>query len=235
MFKPIVDDHANLYQKIVSQIKKLIAQGKLQPGDRLPPERELCSLLNVSRTSIREALKILTALGLVDIRHGQGVFVAEMNTDQVIVQLASLLVARQDSIKDLFEIRKIIETQAAAWAAERAAEDEIEDIVAIAGVSVERVEAGDLSLTEAKELDTRFHNTIAEATHNAVLVRIMYNLLDILSESRSQSLVIPHRAEKSTYEHRDIAARIEGRDIRGAGDAMLRHLEGVERSIFQTS
>ena len=89
LFEPVVEEHHSRAQRIVAQLRRLMVEGKLKPGDRLPPERELARQLNVSRTSLREAVKILSAMGLLSIQQGRGVFVTEANMEALLRALRS--------------------------------------------------------------------------------------------------------------------------------------------------
>src|SRR5688572_7071139 len=107
MFKSINEERKTFSRKVVEHIKELIMSGKLKPGDKLPPERELAEKMDVSRPTIREAFKILSATGLLDIRQGNGVFVAAQSVR--LDNLATFLFMQSDTIHELFEVRKMIE------------------------------------------------------------------------------------------------------------------------------
>ena len=111
-----------IYEQIVDQIGQLVAQGQLQPGDRLPSERELVERFQVSRASIREALSALEMMGLIEVRSGEGTFIRQVNIESVVTPLAWMLFIEKDTDLELYEARKILEVQAAGLAAERAEE-----------------------------------------------------------------------------------------------------------------
>src|SRR3989475_3438037 len=110
-----------IYEEIVRQVKQLIAEGRLKSGDRLPPERELAEKFVVSRTSVREALRALESLGLIEIRAGEGTFVREMSVDELVGPLALVLTSQREAIGELFEARRGLEPAIAALAAGRRA------------------------------------------------------------------------------------------------------------------
>src|SRR5437867_12526511 len=109
-----------IYEEIVRQVKQLIAEGRFKSGDRLPPERELAEKFVVSRTSVREALRALESLGLIDIRPGEGTFVREVSIDALVGPLALLMTTQREAIGELFEARRVLEPALAALAARRA-------------------------------------------------------------------------------------------------------------------
>jgi len=220
-----------LSQKIVSRITDAIVRGELKPGDKLPSERELAAQFQVSRTAIRDAIKILSGRGVLRVRHGAGIFVEESSCKIEDTLMLSTLFseANLNSVhtRDLFEIRKTLETQAAEWAANRAEAVHLKRLRTI--LNEARKNKDDLSLLS--EHDARFHVAIAEASQNLLLVKIMWGLLDALSESRKQSLKIPNRALVSLREHEFIVKAIEIHDPIQAREAMFNHLTSVESSI----
>ena len=115
-----------IYEDVVSQIHELITDGRLKAGDQLPSERELAETFKVSRTSVREALRALETQGLMVTRTGMGTFVADLPTESLVELLAKLLIEAKDALADIFEMRKLIEPQIAALAAERASKSDIE-------------------------------------------------------------------------------------------------------------
>lgn len=233
MFKPVSNKHESVYEKVVKQLRNSILEGKLKPGDKLPGERNLAEYLGVSRSSLREALKRLSVEGLVNIKHGQGVFISERDPEQIILQFAQGLFAGNDTLKDLFEIRKIFEVQAAKWAAERVNKDQIllleNDVIK---TLIMLKEEKHRNLINIAEHDCNFHNNLAILSGNAVLEKIMFNLIDLINESRMQTFSIPKRLYTSIEEHLEIVRAIEKKDPLLAGEAMLKHLENVERDLL---
>ncbi len=223
MFQPISDNKA-LSEKIISQITDAVARGDLKPGDRLPTERDLASQFHVSRTVIRDAVKTLSGRGILNVRHGVGIFVAQPSESELDVTSRIL---QQAALQDLFDIRKLLEAEGAAWAAQRRQPHHLErlrSIVADARQHTDQPEA-------LSQRDAQFHMAIAEASRNLVMVKVMMALLDLLEKSRQDSLRIPGRAVASLDQHEEIADAIEKRDPERAKQAMLEHLDAVEQSI----
>ncbi|MDK2820256.1 MAG: hypothetical protein PWP31_221 [Clostridia bacterium] len=234
LFKPINRNPKNVYHRVVDEIKQSIFEGKMTPGDRLPAERELAEMLGVSRTSVREALKMLEAQGLVTIRHGQGVFISEQDADEYLKNFANHLLVNEETVSHLFEVRKTLEPQTVRWVAKRASDADINDIynhVVTTQEQLKKLGSGRLSLLAGH--DSNFHNYLAKATGNTVLVRLMNSMLDLLADSRSRSLSIPSRGESSLEDHYKIVKALIRRDAEGAAAAMLEHLEDVEKQIIK--
>lgn len=231
VFEPVVLENQNRSQRIVAQIRDLISNGKLKPGDKLPSERELSARLNVSRVSLREAIKTLAAMGLVEVKRGQGVFIIEANIETVISQFAGMLVFKKDEVLQLFEVRKTLEVQAARWASERARPEEIQNLMQLVDEAKSHVTDFTVDYQVARRHDVQFHECIINASKNIVLFRVMNSLLDIFEESRAKTLAIPGRAAKSIFDHERIAVAISRREPEKAGFEMYQHIEDVENSI----
>lgn len=233
IFKPINPNPKSVYHRVVDEIKKSIFEGRLSPGERLPAERVLADMLGVSRTSVREALKMLASEGLVSIRHGQGAFISEQDPDEYLKKFASHLTVNRETVGHLFEIRKVLEPQAARWVAEKGSEDDIQELTVMVATTMQqlgRLRSSRLSLLAGH--DSNFHYRLAQATGNSVLVRLMHSMLDLLADSRSRSLSIPGRGERSVEEHYEIVKALLRRDAGEAAAAMLKHLEDVEKQII---
>src|SRR5439155_4866644 len=117
-----------IYQEIVRQVKQMIAEGRLESGDQLPAERELAEKFVVGRSSVREALRALESLGLVEIRPGEGTFVREVSVESLIEPLALVMASQREAIGELFEARRMIEPALAALAARRATPEELHEM-----------------------------------------------------------------------------------------------------------
>ncbi|MFZ5632160.1 MAG: FadR/GntR family transcriptional regulator [Bacillota bacterium] len=230
-FQPVVTENISRSERIVSQIKSLILEGKLKQGDKLPPERELAELMNVSRTSVREAIKTLSAMGLVIIRKGHGVFISEADLESVINRVGDALVIKKDEIEQLFEVRKILETQAAEWAAERATDEQILYINGLVSEAKAACEKTDTKVEVMTGYDRIFHNAVIEASQNNILAMLNNGLLEALNKVRAKTMRVPGRVAQSILDHEEIARAIVSRDGKRASKAMYTHIESVEQSI----
>ncbi|CAG7616256.1 FadR/GntR family transcriptional regulator [Paenibacillus allorhizosphaerae] len=236
MFKSVNEERKTFSRKVVDRIRELIVSEQLKPGDKLPSERELADLMNVSRPTIREALKILSATGFIHIRQGNGVFVAEQSDR--LDNLAALLFLQTDTIYELFDVRKMIETESAAKAAVKGTSAYLEQICfmtqdgydkAVVRQSFATAEERESFLSDS---DQQFHLMIAEAAGNEVVIRIMNHLIDLLRQSRMQSMKIPGRVEQSLKEHMLIAEALKDRNAELARTRMFDHLTSVEKALL---
>jgi len=231
-----------LYEELAELIRQKVSAGELAPGDRLPGEIELAASLGVSRPSVREALKILRALGVVSIRHGDGVYVTASDAQDIVSRLAPRQVLLPESLYDLYEVRKTLECQAAAWAAQRATAEQVRELQAIVEQMKGAVESepaasdrleGTGFLDRLEELDKAFHHQVVLATGNSLLVGLMDSLVGMVCESRRYSLSIPGRAIQSVYEHDRVLEAVASRRPVAAARAMFVHIDSVQRSVFR--
>ena len=218
-----------IYEEIVRQVKAMIAEGRLKGGDRLPPERDLAEKFVVSRTSVREALRALESLGLVEIRPGEGTFIRQMSVEALVEPLALVMLSQREATGELFEARRLLEPALAALAAARATPEEIQEMDRILEEQAREVAAGRTGLAQ----DAQFHAAIGAASHNRAITRIAYAIMDLLAQSREESLNTPGRPTRSHDSHRRVLAAIRGRDAEGARLAMLEHLESVESLVLR--
>lgn len=233
-FRPVTDSPQSLDTRVVAYIRDLIEAGSLAPGDRLPPERDLAAQLGVSRTVLREALHTLAAFGLVDLQHGRGVFITAGSTRATAERLTHAFSVNDSAqrLRDLFEIRRVLEGAAAEWAAERATDEQIAELRTIVHEADAIYAHEPLDVAAAGALDARFHATLAAASANRTLLQLMVALVDELGVSRGRSLSIPGRPQKSAQQHERLLDAIAAHDASAARRAMLQHLNDVERSIL---
>jgi GntR family transcriptional repressor for pyruvate dehydrogenase complex len=216
-----------IYEEIIRQIKAMIAEGRLQSGDRLPPERELSEKFVVSRTSVREALRALESLGFVEIRPGEGTFVREVSVEALVEPLAMMMLAQREAIGELFEARRLLEPAIAGLAARRATAEEVQEMERILDEQAREVAAGRTGLVQ----DGQFHAALATAAHNRAITRLVHGIMDLLTQSREESLSGPGRAHRSHEDHRRMLDAIRKRDEAAAEHAMREHLLGVEALV----
>jgi len=216
-----------IYEEVALQLERLILK-KLQPGDKLPAERELAEMLRVSRSSIRDAIRSLELMGLVEPRQGAGTVVCEVSAESVISPLTGLLLRQEQHIAELLDFRMMLEPGLAARAASHASAEEIAEMESILARQEEKIRRGDLAIDE----DSEFHYSVAVASNNSVVLKLLDILMDLLRETRERSLQIQGRPQKSLAGHRRIFAAIKRHDTEGASVAMRRHIEDVERIVL---
>lgn len=216
-----------VYEEVAKQIERLILK-KLQPGDKLPSERELAEMLRVSRGSIRDAIRGLELLGLVEPRQGTGTIVREISADSVVNPFANALKRRKELVSELIDFRKMLEPPLAARAATHASPEEVAEMEEILRRQEEKQHQGDAGVAE----DTEFHYSVALASDNSVVLKVIDILMDLLRDTRARSLQVEGRPQKSLSGHRRILAAIKRHDGEAAKAAMRRHLEDVEEIVL---
>jgi len=224
IFQPI--RRSRLYEGIVQQIQDLIAEKHLQPGDRLPGERELADRLSVSRQSVREALKVLDYLGVAEVRPGEGTFVASTPPTPLDPSVYSLL-SEHTFLLDLLEARRIIEEEILRLAARRATRDELEGIEKFLTARESELAAGEHDVAS----DLVFHEMLTEATGNTVLLSVMRHLNEMwvqVREKTGRKRTSPHKALRF---HRQILVAVRRRQHAAARRALRRHLDDMRAEI----
>lgn len=216
-----------VYEEVARQIERVILK-KLQPGDKLPAERELAEMLRVSRGSIRDAIRSLELFGLVEARQGTGTIVRDMHRDGAANPFADALKRRKEAVSELLDFRKMLEPPLASRAATHATAEEIAELEAILVRQEEKQSQGEPAVNE----DAEFHYNVALASGNTVVLKVIDILMDLLRETRTKSLQIDGRSQKSYQGHRRILAAIERHDSEAAKAAMLRHIEDVEEIVL---
>ena len=230
MLKPVEKKKA--YEDIVQQIRTLIEEGKLKRNDHLPSERDLSETFRVSRTTVREAIRTLESMRLLQSRQGNGTYVLASSEEALIQPLASALFKEKDDIFDIFYIRKIIEPHAAQLAAENATPQEIEEMEEVLRTQEECIGHGENII----ETDSAFHNLMVKATKNRVMERLIVALIDLLKKSRENYLMEDEndeRVKRSLEGHHRVLSAVKNGDCDAARKSMLQHLEDIEEIIFK--
>ncbi len=216
-----------VHEEVARQIEALIHQ-KLHPGDKLPAERELAELLGVSRSSIRDAIRRLELMGLVEPRQGAGTVVREISTDALVSPLANVIQHKRQLVGELLDFRRMLEPPLAGRAATHASAEDVaamEDILRRQGV---KVRGGEVAVEE----DTEFHYRIAMACGNSVVLKVLDVVMDLLRATRERSLQSEGRPQKSLAGHRRILSAIRRHDAAAAQAAMRQHIAEVEKMVF---
>ncbi len=227
LFRPI--QHARSAQEAAHQIEALILEGVLRGGDRLPAERELAIEMEVSRPILREAIKGLEAAGLLESRHGEGTFVADVIGTVFSPPVAQLLSSHARATRDYLEYRREVEGVTARLAAERATADDR----ALLGEAMDRMESANASGDAASEAraDIEFHALIGEMAHNLVLLhtlRSCYRLLeDGVFRNRDRLYSLPDGRTRLLEQHRAIFEAIMAGDARAAEAAARSHIDYI--------
>lgn len=216
-----------VYEDVARQIERLILK-KLRPGDKLPSERELAESLGVSRSSIRDAIRSLELMGMVEPRQGAGTIVCEISANSLANPLANALKRKEELVNELLDFRKMLEPPLAARAATHASAEEISEMEDILARQDKKQRQGESTIIE----DSEFHYAIAMASGNSVVLKVLDILMDLLRETRERSLQIAGRPQKSLAGHRRILSAIKRRDAEAAKAAMRRHIEDIEEIVL---
>ncbi len=227
MFNSLQVEDGILSVRAAQQIQERIRSGELRRGDRLPSERELSEYLGVSRTVVREAIKLLKAMGLVRVRQGVGTFIAEPGPEILEAPIAALMGSGPKVIADLHQVREILEPPIAAMAAQNAAEDHIARLEQ----AMHDMEANIFHLERYIEADQRFHSILAEATGNSVLQLVAYSIVDLMQRERHLCFASPGATQRGCYHHQRILEAVKARDSQAALAAMQDHLGQIRDDI----
>jgi GntR family transcriptional regulator, transcriptional repressor for pyruvate dehydrogenase complex len=209
-----------LYEQLEQLLRLYVEEHGLRPGDRLPSERVLAGALKVSRVSLRQATVSLEVQGLLEVRHGGGIYVRSLNVDP---ERLKTMLTRRRRLPDVLEAREAIECMLARLAATRRTEADLAAIDAALRAMAEDIANGGVG----EEADQRFHTAVADASKNRLLRDVMRALADPIQETRLESLGEPGRPPRSLSDHRRIAEAIRREDPRAAETAMRRHLKIV--------
>lgn len=212
----------SLHKQVADQLQELIVAESLLPGERLPGERELAARMGVSRTVIREAIRVLSDRGLVHVKSGCGTYVQEFSHKDAAASIELFLKLKYSShtFRDVYEVRRMIEVEAAALAAQRAEREDYRAMeCAIAGM-----EASADDPEAYTRQDVAFHTAVVAATHNDLLAVLSNPVSDLLTEVVRVSLRIPDAVEHGLAYHRRILGAIRSRDPEQARQAMLEHV-----------
>ncbi len=217
-----------LSESVIDEIKKMIVDDGFNPGEKFYSEKELTRKLEVSRSSIREALRILEVTGQVNVKQGKGIFISDTQVKRF-KEFSTWLKNNEQSIKDNFEVRLIVEPKAARRAAEKATSGDIKKMETACSQFAESARKGNTE--EAIVCDHRFHNSLSGATKNKTLYVLMKAMTTTLADGWVSSLYTPGRIQQTIYEHDDIVDAIKNKDRAGAENAMTRHLVNALHDI----
>ncbi|MDR3174196.1 MAG: FadR family transcriptional regulator [Treponema sp.] len=223
--KPV--DRILLIDQIIDIIKVQIAQGKINPGDKIPGERTLSEMFNVSRTSVRQALKALEVLGVLEIRHGSTTTLNKDISNLLINPLKFMSILYNVGISELFDTRRTIEVDLAKKAAIHATTEDLSMMRKCLEKMENNLDNPDVYLYSEKN----FHEGIFAASRNRILTATIISLNKLLISSRQESIKLFRNLRDSLNEHLKIFRAIEKKDSELAGQAMLEHLADVEKRL----
>ncbi|MDY4078108.1 MAG: FadR/GntR family transcriptional regulator [Clostridium sp.] len=217
MLTPI--KNVKVYEIIMNQIKDIVRSGELKRGDKLPSERDLALKLNVSRTSVREAIKALETLGLIESKHGEGNYIRSDFEDILLEPLSIVFMLIGSDKNEILQLRNAIEPEVAKIAAENITNDEIEKLEDI----IEKLSKTKDS-KECASLDKEFHYTIAKASKNHLLSTIIFSVSSLIEEYIDESKIYDDKKEEVIKEHRKILKALKEHNKDEAFNEAKRHL-----------
>src|SRR5215831_1754503 len=221
-------ERSSLADQVAKKILDLVRTGNLKPGDQLPPERELAQMLQVSRPSLREAMRGLQILGVVKTRQGGGAYISSLDAADLLGPLQFLITLNALNVDALYESRLLIDGGIARMAAERLSDADIGRLQAIIEVQAKLI--GDPIGFRVSDLE--FHRTIMEATGNPFLVRVSHSLYVLGMEYRRMASETPGVLRQSLADHEAVVATFIARDPDAAEKAMVQHMRNVHRSTL---
>lgn len=220
-----------LSNQVLLEVKKIIHDKGYTPGDRFYSEGELVTIFNVSRSSIREAIRSLEVSGVLTVQQGKGIFIADPHREEHHA-FAQWLLENETSLEEHFEMRLIIDPKAAGYSARKAEKADIRKLEDLCDEFRQMVGTG--SVMDMIKLDEQFHLQLAKSTKNRTLYMIMKTMTESLPEGWISSLNVPGRIEKSVHEHQGIIEAIKLRDAELAEQRMESHLRTALEEIRST-
>ncbi|MEH7354753.1 FadR/GntR family transcriptional regulator [Neobacillus drentensis] len=217
-----------IYEEVAEAIYEMIRSGQLKPGDKLDSVQQLAENFQVGRSAIREALTSLRAMGLVEMKQGEGTYIREFEKDQIRFPLSTAILMNKDDIAQLLEVRKIIESGTAAAAAKRRSDQHLSMMWAALEAMLDA--KGDEELGE--KADLQFHLALAEAAQNQLLMNLLNHVSDLMVETMRETRKFWLFSKQTTIEqlykeHLDIYEAIKDQDEAAARNRMLIHLDNV--------
>jgi GntR family transcriptional regulator, transcriptional repressor for pyruvate dehydrogenase complex len=213
-----------LAEQIAGELTRMIVAGSVAPGALLPTEQVLARQFGVGKSAVREAVRVLSTKGLVEVVQGSGMRVTDTQRWNVIdSELVTLMAKRGLTMDELIEVRRTLEPDIVALAAARATPDELAELEE----TVARTTESERRDPEYIRLDVGFHNQIAAATHNPIYVILVGSVFDLLVESRRLLVAVPGATTRGIYHHRRILEAVRSRDTDEARARMIEHLDQV--------
>lgn len=221
-----------IYEEVAEALHDLIRTGQIKPGDKLDSVQQLAENFQVGRSAIREALSALKAMGLIEMRQGEGTFVRSFEAKQITFPLSTAILMNKKDISHLLEVRKIVETGTASSAARNRTEEDLKEMESV--LDEMRFAQGDGELGE--KADFKFHLALSAAAHNPLLSSLIDHISELMiktqRETRRLWLFSKQTTSEKLYEqHVAIYHAIVEQDEEKARNAMLSHLDNVEKIL----
>lgn len=228
MFMPI--KNIKVYEQVIDQIKDMISDGTLKKGDKLPSERDLAEQLGVSRTSIREALRSLEIIGIIESRQGEGNFIRDSFQNTLFEPLSIMFILNGCKLKEIFELRKVIEIETAALAAKQVTDDELNDMIDL----INKMKNSE-NEEERVIYDSKFHYKIAEASRNFLIVNILNTvstLMDSFIKDARKIIINNMHKDDIDFQHEQIWKALRDHNPLEAAECMRKHMELINENLI---
>jgi len=219
----------SLPEKIAERIIKLIQEKHLLPGDRLPPERELAEMMGVSRPILREALRALTVMNIIENRQRAGTYITSLEPEKLVEHLEFIFSLEDNTYLMLLEARKVVESGLAEIAAKKITDDKIKELEGIVEKSSNLIDNPEAFLLADLEL----HRIISEAAQNPILSRFMTSITRISIHSRRRTSSSTRVREQTVKDHHAIVTSLKMHSPAAAKEAMLTHIQNIEKRLAE--
>lgn len=218
-----------IYEEVAEAIHGMIRSGQLKPGDKLDSVQQLAENFHVGRSAIREALSALRAMGLIEIRQGEGTYVREFETEQISFPLSTAILMNVHDTAHLLEVRKILEAGTVFSAAKKRTEKQLQTM----REALEEMKRANGDEELGEKADLQFHMAIAESSHNPLLISLMNHVSGLMGETMKETRRLWLYSKQTTTarlhdEHYAIYQAIQEQDAEEARNLMLNHIESVE-------
>ncbi|MFT8351925.1 FadR/GntR family transcriptional regulator [Clostridium saccharoperbutylacetonicum] len=227
MFMP--NKNPKVYEQVIDDIKNKIKSGEIKKGDRLPSERELSESLGVSRTSIREAIRALEVIGLVESRRGAGNYIKTNFEDSLFEPLSVMFMLQESSPREMFDVRESLELQCARLSSKNIQDNELSLLAAI----LDRMYLAE-NEEESLELDIKFHYIVAKASRNVLLINVLQVISQLMDEFikkfRMQILHVGNTKESLLEIHENLYRALKCRDEAKVYSAMKEHFNLIRKA-----
>lgn len=219
----------SLSDQVTDQMMELIAQGRLKPGQKLPSERELAEQFGVSRTVIREAVRSLTAKGLLEVNAGSGMVVRKPTASSIADHFKLLLRLNSDGdpLEYIFDVRHVLEVEIAGRAALKATPEDIQEMERHLNLMAQSLD----NLEQAATADVEFHAALARATQNPLFAILLSSISGIMLEVRRLGFTLTGAPDRVLEEHARILEQVRAGDAEGARQTMSDHLESGQALV----
>jgi len=212
----------------VRRILDLVKSGNLKAGDKLPAERKLIEIFGLSRPTLREALRSLSTLGVIEMRHGGGAYVTDLKAGSLLAPLDFFVSLSGDNVQEVFACRRLIEVEIARECSRSATDQDIAALDAM--IAAQRIVSDDP--IGFRILDSAFHEKLFNIAGNSVMERLAQGFYNMGLEARRAATAIPEVTQQSLKDHEAIVKGIKARDPDTTGAAMERHLMHIERTTL---